>query len=222
MNFEYIEDLELRKHATILWNEAVFAKEAKLWNATGALSGAVVEVILIAIFEQLGDYPSDIDKITLGGLITRLKDKHKAVIPDHIFSTAQAVKDYRNLFHPGRARQVGIIGQEEAEAVFFQAQVMLKWLFEWTGRKFKYKAIALAEQVVMMDPYFRPETIIAYREMMTKNEWESLPKVLQSKISSLKDKMRASLVIGGGGPGNLPKLVDKIQDALDVLGNTSQ
>jgi hypothetical protein len=55
--FPFIEDPALRSFTEKLWDETYAAFNHKMWHATGALSGAVLELVLFTVFEQLGDEP---------------------------------------------------------------------------------------------------------------------------------------------------------------------
>jgi len=191
-DFKFIENDMLKQLAERFWYEATVAKQNQLWFSTGALSGATVEVVLIAIFEMLGDQPSNLDSLTLGGLIKRIQDIHEGNIPDHILSMAIATKDCRNLFHPGRARSVGLVEKEEAEATYTAVELILKWVNQYASQRFRIHA-DIAAQVIVRDENIDMDKVLAYKKQMSISQWFKLPDAIKYRYEMID----SSPVIGG-------------------------
>jgi len=176
--FQFIEDEALRELAERFWYEATEAKEKQLWFATGALSGACVEVVLIAIFEMLGEQPDKLDKLPLGGIIKQLNEVHGGHVPEHIISIASATKDCRNLFHPGKARNIGMVEREEAQATYNNVELMLKGINQYAKERFSVGARHLAEKVYE-NKTMTFDKVLEFKDKMSVKQWQLLPKEIE-------------------------------------------
>ena len=185
--FDFIEDITLRKLAKQFWHEAIIAKQSQLWVTTCALSGATLEVALLATYEQLGDCPVNINKSPLGKLITQLKETHKASVPAHIISTASVITDCRNLFHPGRARFIGIIEKEEAFSTYHSTELVLKWLSQWAKNRFCFTANSLARKIVLTES-FDIDKVLEYKNKMSQKQWSMLPSLIDAEYRKIASK----------------------------------
>ncbi|MDD3040408.1 hypothetical protein [Bacteroides sp.] len=206
--FNFIEDSTLNKIANQLWLEATLARDNELWVGTCALSGATAEVVLIAIFEQLGDVPDRINNFPLGKLIYQIKEIHGAVIPPHILSTAENLRDYRNLFHPGKARLIGVIEKEEAQAAYASILILMKWLNEWSNERFKLSSPEAAE-IVRKNQYFGLSEAIALKNQMTIKQWQLLPVELMTWLNNVTYRLR------NNGDQDHTKQINRISDSLN-------
>lgn len=77
-----------------------------LWTPAVVLAGSIIEAVLFDFLVSEGTKIEDISNLTLGGLISRATAK--SVINEQTEKISSAIKDYRNLIHPGRSLVDGV------------------------------------------------------------------------------------------------------------------
>jgi hypothetical protein len=207
--FPFIEDPALRSFAEKLWDETYAAYNHKMWHSTGALSGAVLELVLVAVFEQLGDEVPNAGSFALGKALNELNVRHQVNMPEHVLSLADPVAQYRYLFYPGRARDVGPMGAEEAQAAFSMVKVALKWLTAWGSQRFAYRATEVVDNLLMnlaKGQGFGAH-IANYKSRMSKQQWDTLPTILRIKYKEWNNPAR----------GNVQPILDELDRAIQSL-----
>ena len=75
------------------------------WKAVHVLAGSIIEAILADYLISRGADEQNVLKLTLGGLVSRCRDE--GILTEKTVSLSSAVKEYRNLIHPGRLTRLG-------------------------------------------------------------------------------------------------------------------
>jgi hypothetical protein len=100
IDFDFITDEKLRSGLQADYREMTICATNEAWKAVYVLAGSLVEAILVDYLQNSGNTDPDPLKMTLGELIVAAKDAG-AVSPKTAELSA-AIKEFRNLIHPGR------------------------------------------------------------------------------------------------------------------------
>lgn len=138
--FTFVQDDALRQIIESDWSEAQQAMAARSWMAATIMCGCVAEGILYeSLLETL---PRDTDNapaktrlrgLDLVGLIEAAKKANilKGALP-HV---GNALREFRNLVHPTRRLELGIVvGQNEAQFAFSGVEILIKELRAGRGK----------------------------------------------------------------------------------------
>lgn len=144
--FDFITDEHLRKSLDSDLLEIANCAEARAWKAVHVLAGGVIEAVLV---DHLTATPhktlskGDILKMDLGKLIEACeKDK---VLSAKTVALSAAVKEYRNLIHPGRALRLSETPDENGATV---VRALLEMVVQEVSSRKKQEYGYTAEQLV--------------------------------------------------------------------------
>jgi hypothetical protein len=108
--FSLIRNREIRKILISDFRDLQGCLENGLWKPAVVLAGSIIEAVIFDFLVSEGVAIEDISNVTLGGLISRAKDK--SVINEKTEKISSAIKDYRNLIHPGRSVADGLSAEQ--------------------------------------------------------------------------------------------------------------
>ncbi len=104
--FSLVRNREIRQILISDFRDLQGCLEDGLWKPAVVLAGSIIEAVLFDFLVSEGVAAEDIEGVTLGGLISRAKAK--SVIDEKTEKISSAIKDYRNLIHPGRSLADGV------------------------------------------------------------------------------------------------------------------
>jgi hypothetical protein len=134
VNFSCVKSVKLRKIAERDWDECRRALNAECWKSVLILSGGILETVLLSLLMRrrkkaratvAGSKANpDITKWTLGKIIEVTIEL--GLLKPAISMLPSAMKDYRNLAHPGdEIREQIHFSEAEAKAAFHTLQSIL-------------------------------------------------------------------------------------------------
>ena len=104
--FSLVRNREIRQILVSDFRDLQGCLEDGLWKPAVVLAGSIIEAVLFDFLVSEGTKVEEITTLTLGGLISRARTK--SVINEKTEKISSAIKDYRNLIHPGRSLADGV------------------------------------------------------------------------------------------------------------------
>ena len=100
--FDFITDDEFRSILTADYEEMFACANSKAWKAVHVLAGSIIEAVIVDYLKAEGLVScKEAMELQLGSAID--KAKKEEIISQELHNLSAAVKDYRNLVHPGRS-----------------------------------------------------------------------------------------------------------------------
>src|SRR4051794_33612491 len=115
MRFDFITDADLRTGLQGDYDEMLTCAEHRAWKAVHVLGGSIVEAVLVDYLMSAGHTTPDPLEMTLAQLISACKKA--GVLSQRTSELSAALKSYRNLIHPGRAKRLNERADEDGAAV---------------------------------------------------------------------------------------------------------
>ena len=101
------------------------ALTVSLWKSVHVLSGSVIEAILVYAIQIDGNYTGDVLKKTLSDLVSIAREK--GILTERSEQLCSAVKNFRNLIHPGRiVRLEEYFDHETAQVCFSLVNIIAR------------------------------------------------------------------------------------------------
>ena len=100
IEFDFITDEKLRSGLRDDYREMRICAANGAWKAVYVLAGSLVEAILVDYLQNSGNNSPDPLKMTLGDLI--IAAKNAGAVSPKTAELSAAIKEFRNLIHPGR------------------------------------------------------------------------------------------------------------------------
>lgn len=121
--FDYITALEYRSILETDFFEMTICLNSKAWKAAMVMAGSLIEAILIEHLEWLEGPGNEtrLRKYTLNEAITQCENKGE--ISETTAKLCSAIKDYRNLIHPGRVVRDSVPAPDQSNALIVTALV---------------------------------------------------------------------------------------------------
>lgn len=104
-SFQFLSREDLRDALARDLEELERCAAAESWKAVHVLAGSLIEAVLADYLIATGIGESEVLKLTLGGLVSRCRDQ--GILTEKTVALSAAVKEYRNLIHPGRIVRLG-------------------------------------------------------------------------------------------------------------------
>ncbi len=107
IGFDFISDRELREGLAGDHSEMLRCAEQEAWKAVYVLSGSIIEALLVAYLSAapVAGGGKDPLEMTFGELIAAAKKA--GALSQRSVELSGALKEYRNLIHPGRLKRLG-------------------------------------------------------------------------------------------------------------------
>jgi hypothetical protein len=115
LQFDFITDEQFRATLEADYNEMVTCSEAGAWKAVHVLAGSIIESVLVEYLAASGATSGDPLKMTFAELIDA--GRKAGVLTPKSAELSRALKTYRNLIHPGRAKRLGEVADEDGATV---------------------------------------------------------------------------------------------------------
>ncbi len=138
--FSFLKDPKLRVHIEADWSEVWRVRQAKAWKSCLFLCGSILEGMLLdvltvrandaeAAYKRLRPTPAPaLERWDLNDLVSVAEDL--GVLSRGLLHLSHALREYRNLIHPGRQlRDKTEVTEEEAEIAFNVVRVCRRLLF---------------------------------------------------------------------------------------------
>lgn len=104
--FPLVRNREIKQILISDYRDLQGCLEDGLWKPAVVLAGSIIEAVLFDFLVSEGTKVEEISGLTLGGLISRARTN--SVIDEKTEKISSAIKDYRNLIHPGRSFVDGV------------------------------------------------------------------------------------------------------------------
>lgn len=123
--FDFVTDPAFRTSLESDYREMRACQEKGCWKAVLVLAGSIIEAVLVDHVSSLPSPPSNIGEMTLGPLLKHCKEKK--LISERCHDIGVAVKNYRNLVHPGKlVRQKEVVDAQGASVAVALAEMVVK------------------------------------------------------------------------------------------------
>lgn len=121
--FDYITAQPYRVLLEADFAEMQACLEARAWKAAMVLAGSLIEAVLVEHLEWLSPETEAvrIRKLMLQQVISECEDQH--VITETTAKLCSAIKDYRNLIHPGKVVRDSVAAPDQSNALIVTALV---------------------------------------------------------------------------------------------------
>ncbi|MDE0218038.1 MAG: hypothetical protein OXJ90_02110 [Spirochaetaceae bacterium] len=143
-DFDFITDEEFRRVLAADKAEMHRCVDSKSWKAVHVLAGSIVEAVLLDYLVAEGHVKKD-EALTLDlGSAVRMAHK-KEIISKRASDLSGAIRDYRNLVHPGKSIRVGEMPDENSAQVVV---AILEMILGEIGNRKRVNYGYTAEQMV--------------------------------------------------------------------------
>jgi len=142
--FDFITDEDFRDSLEADFREMTACMDASAWKAVHVLAGSIIEAVLIDYLVAENHVPRD-KALSMDFGTALALCKEKKIISPKTADLSSAVKDYRNLIHPGRIIRLNEhVGRESAEVAKALVGIVLEEIERQKRENYGYTA----EQIV--------------------------------------------------------------------------
>jgi hypothetical protein len=115
VSFDFIRDSELRQSLRTDYAELVACLAAGAWKAAHVLSGSIIEAMLVDFLISVKYKSRDPLRMSLTDLIDTCTKQ--GALTTKTSELSGAIKSYRNLIHPGRAKRLNEVADQDGARI---------------------------------------------------------------------------------------------------------
>lgn len=184
--FDFVIDKDFRKRLENDYGELNICLKNKAWVASCVLAGSIIEAILIDFLVQTGEFEEKkILKKTFEKLIDICdKKKFLSVKPVQL---SHAIRNYRNLIHPGKRQRLREeIGEEEANIAKSLLNIIIREIVKAREDSYGYTAEQILSRIED-DPSFYPIFQTLLEDIQIK-ELKNLLEIVPERYFQIKNE----------------------------------
>jgi hypothetical protein len=151
LTFDFITDEDLRSVLRSDYREMVSCASVKAWKAVQVLAGSIIEAVLVDYLVGTAETKRP-DPLGMGLADLISAGKKAGILTKKSSELSGALKEYRNLIHPGRSQRLGERADQEGAVV---AQALVRLIAAEVAKKQASEHGLTAEQITrkfMTDP----------------------------------------------------------------------